>query len=119
MKKVIPDNSQLDMSETYDKQRKKFRPWAIAFLIWFLLIIVTPPLFWLIGVNLRVYVQAIPFMLILLFPFAVKTYAASRCPACGKYMGRDFSAFCTVCGARIRHLENEDEENHQSESANE
>ena len=95
-------NEKQDFSEEFIAQRVKMRPWAILIALVFLaIIVVLPLLFFTIGLSttfFTIYVTVSAALLIIALPSVIKL---SRCPSCKKYMGRDISKFCPVCGVKI------------------
>lgn len=93
----------IDFTKQYKKQREKFRPWAIFMLvIMTALTIILPILAITIQIDksfVMTYVAICVGLLILTVPSLIK---ASKCPNCKKYMGRDLSRFCPVCGVQIQ-----------------
>lgn len=92
----------MDFTEAFTAQRRKFRPWAWAFLIWIALTFFSPIVLGALRLDFKLYMNWLPFALILIVPLAARMYVASRCPGCGKYMGRDLSPHCSNCGALLR-----------------
>jgi len=92
-----------DFSKEFSKQRAKFFPYAIALAIMaFAIIIILPILFFIFSLSetfLIAYLIICLGILLVCIPSWLKT---STCPNCKKFMGRDLSKFCPVCGVRIK-----------------
>ncbi len=92
-----------DFTKEFSNQKTNFRPWGILLLVSVLaLLVVLPILFFvlkLVQAFLIIYILVFVILLILTLPKVIKL---SKCPSCKKYMGRDVSKFCPVCGVQIQ-----------------
>lgn len=92
-----------DFTKEFSTQRAKFLPYAIITSVTiFGIIIVLPVLFFILefGKNfLTIYLAVCLGILLICIPSMI---LFATCPNCHKYMGRDLSKFCPVCGVKIR-----------------
>ncbi|HPB84068.1 MAG TPA: hypothetical protein PK200_18690 [Spirochaetota bacterium] len=91
-----------DYTEAFSLQMRKFRPWGAAFFAWFAVLIVGSFIVLAMECAMEHFLYFLIAMLLLVVPLVLRTITALRCPACGRFMGRDVSKFCTLCGAQIR-----------------
>ncbi len=96
-------DSTKDFTKEFALQRAKFKPWAILMIVCVLAIIVVLPILYFViefkETFLWIYLAAV--LAPLSFTF-YKTVQFARCPSCKKYMGRDISKFCSICGVQIQ-----------------
>ena len=96
-------NSKENFTKQFAEQKTKFRPWAVLLLIdTVALTIILPILFFTIKLNktfITAYITIFAVLIVVALPQVIKV---SRCPNCKKYMGRDISKFCPVCGVQIQ-----------------
>lgn len=81
---------------------KKYRPWTIVLLGWFIILITGSFTILVLECTKLQYAYFLIAMLLLFVPIAIMTISTLRCPACSRFMGRDVSRFCPLCGVQIR-----------------
>lgn len=91
-----------DFSQEYQKQLSYYRPIAKFFVFLILGSILFPFIAWAFG-----FLEAIApyFLSIFFFPLVLAVlpvYLMGKCPACGRYMGKNVATFCPKCGVRVR-----------------
>lgn len=95
--------SKKDFTKEFEIRRKRFLPWAILILISVLGIIIILPILYATSdldiKSLGIYGTIFAILLMLAIN---KVIQYSKCPNCKKYMGRDISKFCPICGVQIQ-----------------
>lgn len=95
--------SKKDFTDKFAAQKAKLRPWAILVIVTIIAIIIVLPIMFftsaLDSTFLMVYITVCAIALLSAIPSFI---TLSRCPNCKKYMGRDISKHCPVCGVRIQ-----------------
>lgn len=92
----------LDVSDIFEGKLKRFRPFAILFLALIVVGMIAPFIMLVADVNEN-FIKY--FLLILIFPLILAilpVWMVSKCPNCGKFMGRTTGFYCSNCGAKIR-----------------
>lgn len=98
----MDDKRPVDVSEQFEAQIRRFRPWAIALLVLLGVLFVAPIVMFACGANIRAIVVAAGGLLVAMLLLGRPAIRASTCPACKRFMGREIGSFCPRCGARVR-----------------
>jgi len=91
-----------DYTDEFSLQLKGYQPWALVLLGWFIILIIGSFAILVLEYTIWLYTFFLIAMLLLFVPIAFRTISTLRCPACRRFMGRDVSRFCPLCGVQIR-----------------
>lgn len=92
-----------DFTKEFTAQKLKLRPWAILILATIVaLVLVLPVLFVTLSFGMIFFTSYIALCIVVLLFSIPSVIKASRCPNCKKYLGRDISKLCPMCGVQIQ-----------------